>query len=668
MPSLCRLRPNMQTPDEGPSEVGIPASGNGGRPITERSNAGQRDDPRLLRAVAMKYNIDSTKSLVAAYNKTTDKDERAVLLKWLRKYGRRSEECLRLESVLEYSELSKIKSCSTHEDDLLGDLVDGLCSCLRQTQFLKPNTAIAICRTLTHTEPSSYGGTAELVNVTKKLLGTLSPQPKLTRKNFAQYEATFRALHQAFFLLHMANRNDIEEKEKQDLRRAIAAKENELELSCKYYPVRFHFKALRQAVERLELRDAPSHVTHAMRCVACGLYALLHVFHCFRNLTRCDIDPAAIADAYGKIRAYLVDMGASKRAWFDSFRSLMVARLAASKTEMDLEHFGLAYRAAIEEQRTTRDKEDLKALRFGIIQELDVLVNKGSPEHVRRDVALKLTELVARQAVDEGWIDDDDVLVDLLHVVHEIDAMTECNEETKEALRVLYESCKSGASKELTELMETKDMEDRPRTEISQALKKERKDLCTEIGRDMGYIPPAVMNLNREDLRRTYLKDDFATVTSLKGQGRVNESLVLEGGFFVRRRFPQTRQRHEAPRRYLRGNHRRARNQVRRWYGRSCPRSGRERGKAIGPRKRSSQRILRTKDEGHKAHCSRRLVQAKISQTRRSGKRRAKSPHLRKSRIRKDVHHKSRCAQMGVERNGTRVQRRLRGAGESLEQ
>ena len=656
----------MQAPDEGPSELVVPASGIGGRPSTKRLTVGQRNDPRLLRAVAMKYNIDSTKSLVAAYNKTTD-DERAVLFGWLRNYGRRSEECLRLESVLEYSELSKIKSCSTHEDDLLGDLVDGLCSCLRQTQFLEPNTAIALYRTLTHAEPSSYGGTAQLVNMAKKLLDTLSPQPKLTRKNFAKHKATFQALHQTFFLLYMSNRNDIEEKEKQDLCRAIAAKENELELSCDYYPVRFHFKALRQAVERLELREVPSQLTQAMRCVACGLYALLHVFHCFRNLARCDIDPAAIADACEKSQAYFVGIGVSRKTWFDSFRTLIAARLAASKTEMDLEHFDLAYRAAIEKQRTTRDREDLKALRFGIIQELGVLVNKGSPEHVRRDIALKLTELTAQQAVDGWWIDDDDILVALSDVLRHTDAITECNEETKEALRVLYESCRSGASKELTELMKAKDMEGRHRTEISQALQEECKNLCTEIGRDMGYVPPAVINSNREDLRRTYIKDDFATVTSKKELVQVNECLLLEGGLSVRGKISQTRQRHEAPCRYLRGGCRRARNQSKRWYGRSCPGSGSERGKAIGPRKGSSQRILRAEDEGHKAHCSRRLVQAKISQTRRSGKRSAKSPHLRKPRIRKDVHHKSHRAQMGVERNGTRVQRRLRGAGESFE-
>ena len=525
-----------QAADEGPSEVG-PASGIGGRPAKERSKAGQRDGPRLLRAVAMKYNIDSTRSLVAAYNKATDRDERAVLLGWLRNYGRRSEECLKLESVLEYSELSKITSSCTHEDGVLRDLFRGLCSRICQGEFLEPNVATALCRTLTHLEPSSYGGTAQLVVVAKKLLDCLSPQPKLTRENFAQHEGTFLALHQVFLLLHKSNRSDIDEKEKRDLRRAISAKENELELSCKYYPVRFHFKALRQAVERLEIRDAPSHLTQAMRCVACGLCAFFYVFHCFRNLARCDIDPAAVADAYRKGLASFVVMGVSRKAWYDSFRTLMAARLAASKNEMDVEQFECAYRTAMEDQRTTRDKEDVKALRFGIIQELGVIANERSLDQARKEATMKFVELIAQQAVDGGWLDDDDVRVALSDVLRGLNAIAEGNDETKEALRVLHESCKSGAAEELTGWLKGKGMEEKPRTEISQGFE-EHEELFVKIERDVGYIPPAVMNSNREDLRRTYLKDEFATVTPQKEQVRVSECLVLEGGLSVRGRIP----------------------------------------------------------------------------------------------------------------------------------
>ena len=53
--------------------------------------------------------------------------------------------------------------------------------------------------------------------LTKKLLGNLLSQPKLTRNNFAQYETTFLALNLSLFLLHMSSHKDIDEKEKQDL-------------------------------------------------------------------------------------------------------------------------------------------------------------------------------------------------------------------------------------------------------------------------------------------------------------------------------------------------------------------------------------------------------------------------------------------------------------------
>ena len=64
-------------------------------------------------------------------------------------------------------------------------------------------------------------------------------------------ESTFLALQQTFFLLREANQNDIDE-EKQELRRTVAEKETTMKLSCKHYPVSFHFKAPRQAVERLK--------------------------------------------------------------------------------------------------------------------------------------------------------------------------------------------------------------------------------------------------------------------------------------------------------------------------------------------------------------------------------------------------------------------------------
>ena len=97
-----------QTSVQGPTAGRSSASGNGGQLRQSDSDVEELDNPKILRAVAKKHGKESTQSLVAAYNATTAKDERGVLLHWLRQYNRRNQDCSRPEAVLEYAELAKI--------------------------------------------------------------------------------------------------------------------------------------------------------------------------------------------------------------------------------------------------------------------------------------------------------------------------------------------------------------------------------------------------------------------------------------------------------------------------------------------------------------------------------------------------------------------------------
>ena len=268
-----------QAPDEGPSSGGPSASRIRGRPAVERSAIKERHDPKLLRAVAYKRNIDSTKSLVAAYNAATAVDERAVLLGWLCKYHERSAECLAPKAVLDYAELANIAPRSTKEKDIVKDLISDLTSRICEGSFLPSSFAAALYSALVHADPCAYDDAEQLVVVARRLLGSLTREPKLTRKTFAKHEATFLALQQTFFLLREANQNEIDEKEKQEFRRTIAEKERLMELSCKHYPVNFHFKALRQAAERLKDEDVASRAAQTEQCLMCGLCGFVHVFH-----------------------------------------------------------------------------------------------------------------------------------------------------------------------------------------------------------------------------------------------------------------------------------------------------------------------------------------------------------------------------------------------------
>ena len=466
----------------------------------------------VLRAVVTKHNIDSTRSLVAAYNKTTDKDERTILLGWLRKYHEQGEDCLTSEAVLEYSELANIDPGCMSEEIIIRHLICDICSCISVEEFLSPNVAAALCKALTRVDPSTYGGVEQLVIMARKLLGSLSATPSLQRENFSVHRGTFLALQQTLFLLCESNQNGINKKEKQELRQAIEEKERVLEQSCKYYPVTLHFQAFRQAVERIKARDtsiiakAAYYITRGF----CGFCEFAHVSCFLRMLTGSGTDPVAIDDAYKRRRAVVVDIKVAKRPWFDAFRNLLAARLEAAKDETKLTLFGSVCSITIENAQKMEDSEGLKALRYGIIHELGILAIEGSSESTRREATMRLSDLAMQQGVSEGWIDDEDILIAILDSIHEAHKTGQCNEKIKEALTALHRCCEGSTRDAMMAWLDGESMEDKLRARYPPAAQLERKDLFIRTGRDVGHKPI------REDLRKTYLHDNFATVISPK--------------------------------------------------------------------------------------------------------------------------------------------------------
>ncbi len=523
----------VRSPDEGPSgerssefAVGIQtitedelSSGEGSSAseivdlsINEELVVEERHNPKLLRAVARKHEIQSTKSLVVAYNKATDVEERAVLFEWLKKYDERSEEWLRQKAVLEYAELAKIIPRSTQDKDLLKNLVVALCSCLRQGEFLDENSGLALCRALVHVDPSVYGGVEQLVLMANKLLNSLSTEPTLSIRNFREYEATFVSLHLIFFLLNKTRPYGIYEIQKQKFRRTIAEKEKAMELSCKYYPVSFHFKVLLQAVERLELRDAPSYLAQAMRHVSCGLWAFLHLLHFARNPAEGDTNPVAVEDVHMRRQIVIANSGVSKKPWFDPLQNLMASMLDAAKNEERARLFYSNYNTTFEHQRKMKNKEDLKALRFGIICQLSMLATEGASENTCKEAAEKLADLAARETSPEGWTKDVDMFIAFLDGIHKLHSTGQRSEKTEKGFQVLHQFGKGFAKEVLAEWLDGESMENKFRIRSQRWLKVEHNDLCIIVGREVGYIPLAVMKLKEEELKKRYLCNDFATV------------------------------------------------------------------------------------------------------------------------------------------------------------
>ena len=510
-----------------PKAEGKSASADGGRPCKTDPGVEELNDPKLLRGVAKKHAIENTKSLVATYNATTDIDERGVLLHWLLQYDRRRDDCLEPKRVLEYAELAKIAPRCTQDKEVLKNLVSALGSCLRQRKLPPKNLAVALCRALEHVDAFAYSGVADLMVIAKKLLASLSPEPKISRENFADHGDTFKALQQVLFLLDGSSHDNIGEEERQELRRAIVKKQKAMGVSCHYYPVGFYFKTFRQAMERLDSRDNSSTLAQTLPCTSFGLCAILHFFvRCIRDLASFEVDQVAIVDSNRKLSGMAGGAVTSKRPWFNLFRDLAAARIDASKDVVSLELFDTRYTAALGFQRTMRKGEDLKALRFGIIQELGALATEGSIEKTREEATKKLLDLATQEAVDEGWIGEADILLALLDVTYEIYKTNQNDERTKDALQLLHQPCRGSAKKALSQWLGGRSLEDKLRVGSPQRPVAEPNELFVEIGREVGYVPRAVVDSNREQLRKRYMHDDFATV--IPRNARLDKRHVLQ--------------------------------------------------------------------------------------------------------------------------------------------
>ena len=511
-----------------------PASGSGVIRAPD-FNIQQRTGPKLLRTVAKKHNISSTKSLVAAYNAATDENERAVLLRWLRKYGEGSIDCLKPEVVLEYAELAKVAHVSEQDAKVLRKLVYGLGSLIRPGVFLDEDVASALFSALTWVDSAVYDDPAQLVVLANKLLFSLSSEPRLTKRNLARYEANFLALHQVFFHLHSIGRGDLLEEEKKNFRRAVAEKRDEMKLSIEHYPVFFHFELIQQAIERLEIEDAPSHLTQAKRHAVSGLYGGMHVFHFLRKLAGGDIDPASIEDAYRKVRTAIDTAGVSEREWYDLLQILTASRVRALKEEKKREVFSLACDAAMEGQRRTRREDEQKALRFGIIQEMKLLASEKDSSHgCREEATKKLVELATNHAISENWIIDADILIAISDALHVIHITGEQNQETVEALRTIQQSCDERAKVTFTAWLDGNTIEEKLQIQCQEDTDDEHEDLFAKTGAALGYRHPCTVCSNIEGLKETYLHDNFATVSASLALFRPNLNCILvEGAFLV---------------------------------------------------------------------------------------------------------------------------------------
>ena len=536
---------------DGPSDGTAGGHQNGSGP--EVRPAGQSDnvsDEKKLRALVREKSIDSTASLVRAYNGSATGETEHLLHKFLFIYCAKKEQYINPNTVIEYAELCKIKPRTDDDRELLHEVVLALTGRIPVGEFAAESVAEALYRSLLWTPPAIIQeDLTGLTALADKLTASLHPTPRLTEANFPSHEATFEALHEVFVLMQRTANKRVTVEQKKRFQSSLRAKRSSMGDSCKHYPVQYYFRLIEQSIQRLELDEEPSPILKAIHCLYIITCGFLHISHAVKQILKLDIDPSQLKALPGNLKELVADIDVAERQWYDLLQALSVAGKKTVEDHQKLEIFEESYKTVEATVWKMRRNEDGKALLFGLMQELRHLsLAQGSAE-VSASGSSKLFAL-AEAVSNSVWVKDKDIVEALLRCLH---AVRSRGNDAEAALRFsqrLIDSVKSNAvSKAVREWTGDKSLEEKLR-EAVHSPPEPTGQLFHAMSREIDLVPLEEAHSNIERLRILYQSKRFATVRLLS-LFLIVESVYVEDAFSVRRRRVRARKLHGASHRYL---------------------------------------------------------------------------------------------------------------------
>ena len=492
----------------GPSAGGCVGHGNGGG-VGAQSTDQESALDRKLRALLRQMSIDSTASLVRAYNGTATEQ---LLHKCLRIYSEKKWQYVNPDTVMEYVELCKMKPRTDDDKEILGEVVSVLTGRIPDGEFAVESVAEALYRSLLWTPPALFQeDVTKLVALADKLTASLHPTPRLTKTNFLAHEATFKALHEVFVLMQRTAREKVIMEEKKRFQSNLKAKRSSMGDSCKYYPVQYYFRLIEQSIQRLELDEEPAPTAEAVKCLICTGWGLLHIVYTARRMATGIFSPFDLRLQLSELRQLMDSREPAERQWYDLLQALCFAGRESVEDHQKLEIFEEGYKtveAAVWKMR--RCNKDGKALLFGLIQELRHLaLSEGSGE-VRRSGSSKLFAL-AETISTSAWVKDKDIVEALLGSLHAFHSTGDDTAAALQSMQLIVSVDTPTVKRAVRDWLGGMSFE----AKLGEAVRRPPEpsgDLFCAIGREFNHIPLHEARNNVEQLKNRYRSDKFAKV------------------------------------------------------------------------------------------------------------------------------------------------------------
>ena len=367
----------------------------------------KKSESRIMRELATREDVNSTSSLVKAYNQAESEEESKSLHQWLQRYSpyldpgfaRHAEGGI----FNEMSYLAGIKPRCEEDNELIRKTIRFLGQQITDISLDQCKTVGAFAAALDVVDESVFNGDpALLLKLSNVLLGELDiTQTAFIGAASNTHNMILFALYQTLLLVQSIAEPVAHGRQKQLWFQTVKTKLKNIADCQSHFPFFFQVKIVEQCLARLvmdsavDLRDVPRRMMPILSGF-CDIYSSV------RKALTADIDLDRFMKGYKKIKKASADRG-NQRGWYDEFLKLNGAALLSSESADFDNDFMPCVQEAMEAQANFTRREDTNLLRFGIVAQLSYASLHGKSETFCTGAMTELVSLATRFLTYEGW-------------------------------------------------------------------------------------------------------------------------------------------------------------------------------------------------------------------------------------------------------------------------
>ena len=366
-----------------------------------------------VQLLSTELQVCCTDRLVRVYNNITDERDREILEHWLCSYitffGGLKLRWDKERVAEEFAQLANIQMRLPCDRELLYSVLHELHNTMEALMCAKGPIPKALSHVLASLDVTVFNGNPNtLLHLADTLTRTLQGCFALTRETFKDYRPTLVALYQTCTVVH---RITPELPACNHLTKTLDGLLEGLTIfrDSPHYPFRFYAMLIEQSIYRFTKGNESSALFEAMRRFATGTAGVLYLLHGFRSFINIDIDLSAVSEGIQRLKAACADDRFQRKLWFDWLQAFSFTAMLCLTDPEKFESFQESLEQILEYQNFMRDREERKAIRYGIVNELMAVATVAESAEVRREAMLELEYLARCRTLSEGWYADPEV-------------------------------------------------------------------------------------------------------------------------------------------------------------------------------------------------------------------------------------------------------------------